>query len=299
MGRHSGKLVVGRIIAEVLSDGGGTYGIGHLKRSVALAGALRGRGHAARIIGMSERARALLAGEQIDEGRATVRIFDFPYNINGSLLERARTEGVLTVALDSFSEKGEPSLTISVFEHKTPPPPGKRVAGLEYSIVRPEVTALAPNFGGEGVVVMIGGGDNHAVGPRVAVRLALQESRVTLVQGPNVATPYRCRHSNVELVVDPVDLPRRMSRCRWAVTNGGSSMLEMMCLGKPAHAIPQTEDELMLARIVAESGAILGIGEERLSRPPTAEEERIGTIASRLVDGKGLERICTMIESLV
>lgn len=299
MGRHSGKLVAGRIVAEVLSDGGGTYGIGHLKRSVALAGALRGRGHAVRLIGMSERARTLLASEQIDDGKTTVRIFDLPYNINGSLLERARTEGVLTVALDSFSEKDAPSLTISVFEHKTPPLPGKRVAGLKYSIVRPEVTALAPNFGGEGVVVMIGGGDNHAIGPRVAARLALQEPHVTLVQGPNVAAPYRCQHSNIDLVVNPVDLPRRMSCCRWAVTNGGSSMLEMMCLGKPVHAIPQTEHELMLAHIVAESGAILGIGEERLSKPPTIQEERIGTIASRLVDGKGLERICTTIESLV
>lgn len=287
------------VFAEVLSDGGGHYGIGHLKRSVALVKALRARGHTARIVGMSECARTLLIPEQSDQGAPTVRIFDLPYEVGVVLFERAKAEGIFTVALDGFGDHGQADLTISVFEHKLPPPPGKRVAGLEYAIIRTEIADLAPSFSGDGVVIMMGGGDNHEVGPQIAERLALWESHVTLVQGPNVAAPYHCRYPNIEILIDPVDLPQRMARCRWAVTNGGSSMMEMMCLGKPVHVIPQTADELALARIVAEAGAVLGIGEEQLRGPPTAKEECVGFIAHHLIDGKALERICTMIESMV
>ena len=119
---------------------------------------------------------------------------------------------------------------INIFEHQLPPPVGSRISGLEYAIVRPEITQLTPVEGDNGVVVMIGGSDIKQVGGLVADFLASTGVKVSLIQGPTYQGNYVTKSSLVTCLKTPYDLEKRMSTCGWAVTNGGGSMLEMLVL---------------------------------------------------------------------
>ena len=154
---------------------------------------------------------------------------------------------------------------------------------------------FAPAEIGNGIVVMIGGSDLNQVGESIALRLTDEGKKVYLIQGPGTKERTLADFTNVTVLHDPEDLESRMAACEWAVTNGGGSMMEMMCLGKAIHVVPQTNDELLLAEIVFNKGALLGIGLDSLHIPSSDEIKRVGNRAQELVDGKGVDRIIGLI----
>ena len=76
-------------------------------------------------------------------------------------------------------------------------------------------------------------------------------------------------------------------------------MMEMMCLGKAVHVIPQTMAELNLAKLIYNKGALLGIGLDTLCMPSLGEIARVGARARELVDGRGIDRIIGLVESCI
>jgi spore coat polysaccharide biosynthesis predicted glycosyltransferase SpsG len=90
-----------------------------------------------------------------------------------------------------------------------------------------------------------------------------------------------------------------MASCAWAVTTGGTTMLEMLCLGKAIHVVPRTEAELAFAQRFAAQGALLGLGLETLQTPAQDLIQTCQQRGPQLVDGKGCERIAFEIESLL
>lgn len=288
MSARSGELI------EILCDGG-AHGLGHLSRSSALAAALLRRGRRVKLSALSDEGTRLLGDRHRDEtGSPSLCVLDLPYEIESAIGER-RQLGIPTVALDYFGD-AVPDLVISVLERRFPPPAGKRLCGFEYAIVRPEIVALAPAAEGSGVLVLMGGGDVLRCGPAVAVRLAEIGERVTLVEGPRA--PASQALPGVETLRAPSNLPARMAGCGWAVTNGGVTMTELMCLGKAVHVIPQTDDEDRLARRLLAAGAVLDIGGTNLVVPNAERRLAVGAVARRIFDGLGAERIADEIGKL-
>jgi len=150
---------------------------------------------------------------------------------------------------------------------------------------------------GEGVIVILGGGDLLRQGHRAASELARLGMRVTLIQGP-LATSYE-QSPFFEVLVDPPDLPSRLATSGWLVTNGGSCMFEAMCLGKATFVLPQTQSEAVLAKSMLERGGLLGVGLENLKCPDKAAIRDKAERAAELVDGRGAERIATIVKSLL
>ena len=281
-------------LVEILCDGG-AHGLGHLSRGSALAAALLRRGRRVRLSALSDEGARLLGDRRLDApGRPSVCVFDLPYEIEPALQERRR-QGIASVALDYFGDAG-PDLVVSVLERRQPPPAGNRLSGFKYAIVRAEIAALAPAAEGSGVLVLMGGGDVLRRGPAVAARLAALGERVTLVEGPQA--PKSPAAPGVETLRAPSDLPSRMAGCGWAVTNGGVTMTELMCLGKAVHVVPQTDDEERLARRLLDSGVLLGLGEEEVAAPDDARRRAVGSAAGRVFDGLGAERIADEIGRL-
>lgn len=281
---------------EVMCDGGGTYGFGHIRRSYTLAKALKERDYPVKFSVISDAEKKFTPYFNSTSLDPVIQIFDLPYEIEPLIME-ANKRKLRSIALDYFGD-GQPSLTISIYEHRIPSPSGRRFAGLKYAIVRPEILQYAPAKPGENVVVMIGGSDLNRVGESVALLLSQEGQIVELIQGPVITKDYSINLPNVTILCTPKTLEINMAKCAWAVTNGGGSMMEMMCLGKAVHVLPQTNDERLLAQIALDKGAILGIGLESLQVPSSADTIRVGKLARQLVDGRGLERIIKIIEDI-
>ncbi len=283
----------------MICDGGGEYGFGNLRRSATLAECFRSRGHSVRIEALSDRARNLLPIPQEPQeknGISDLWLLDLPYN-GDAWVNKARAAGRPVAALD-FVGAQSPDLIISVFDHGHAPVGGKHFVGLRFAIIRQDVVALSPAMAGEGVVVIVGGGDEIGLGETVAARVADLGNTVTLIDGP-LAKITRELPNRISRRRSPPELANLMAMSAWGVTSGGGTMLEMMCLGKAVFVVPRTTFEESLAQYVFAQGAILGVGLESLQNLSAGTMGRVASKARSLVDGCGADRIVQAMETLL
>jgi spore coat polysaccharide biosynthesis predicted glycosyltransferase SpsG len=283
-------------LIRIICDGGLKMGFGNLKRSSVLAVELKKNGYSVRLDPLTEEAHHLLPSLHADEGEAALWLLDLPYD-GDKWISEARRDNIPVAALD-YQGDVAPDLVISVFDRGTAPNCPRHLIGLEYSIIRQEISSLAPAKSGHGAIVIIGGGDADGLGERIALDLHGQGVDVTLIDGP-LAKETRRLPRSLPRVHCPSDLPSRMASSQWAVTSGGTTMLELLCLSKPIHVVPRTLHEEALARFVASKGALLGIGMDGLTVPTAHMCSEVSARACTLVDGHGPERIVQAIGTLL
>ncbi len=280
---------------ELVCDGAPAVGYGHVRRTLTLANALRAAGVTVRLSALSAAAQALLPAQAPTRGQARVVVFDVPEGGNEPI-RNARLAGQEVVALDWFGIE-EPDVAIVVHPHRPVRARRNKFVGWQYLMIRAEIATQPRRLAGEGVVVMLGGGDVLRQGHAAAQRLAEQGMIVTLVQGP--LAEDRSASAQYEVLVDPPDLAQRLAACSWMVTNGGGCMFEAMCLGKAAVALPQTDAESVLARVAWEQGSLLAIGLEQMRPYMRGELQPVARRAAEVVDGRGAERVAAIVKELL
>jgi spore coat polysaccharide biosynthesis predicted glycosyltransferase SpsG len=284
---------------EIVCDGGSRWGLGHLRRSQTLAHALSARGHDVRIRPLSDEAdaqldTALTRAERAGGGHLRVRVIDLPYE-GDQQCEAAHGSGAAVVGLD-YQGESDPDVSIDLHPRDSAPRARSRLVGLDFAMIRPDVVRAAQRTR-QGVVVMLGGADVTHSSDTVAVRLQEAGEDVTVVRGP-AARPARSAGAYRTLQAPP-NVADIMASAAWAVTNGGTTMLEMLCLGTAVHVLPQTADEDAFARYVLRQGGLLGVGLADLS-PPTPEQRRAATERGPvLVDGRGAARVADVVEGML
>jgi spore coat polysaccharide biosynthesis predicted glycosyltransferase SpsG len=277
---------------ELICDGSPAVGFGHVRRMLTLAEELRAMGIRVVISALSANVRAFLPVQTLVQGLAKVIVFDVPGDID-ELIRRARNARQTIFALDWFGAE-EPDIAIVIHAHRAARARRGIFVGWDYQMIRTEITAQPRGIQGEGVIVILGGGDLLGQGQITAQQLSKQGLAVTLVQGPLSANFESSMQYKV--VVNPPDLARRLAECEWMVTNGGSCMFEAMYLGKATVVLPQTEAETVLARVAMERGSLLGIGAGHL-RPYTPKDlEPVARRAAEIIDGRGAERVAAIIK---
>ncbi|TLM80557.1 MAG: hypothetical protein FDZ70_00215 [Actinobacteria bacterium] len=310
------------------------HATGHLRRSLTLAEALRSRGHDVAVQAPdTDYVRVLasawcpnggglrlegLAGS-VEEADPDVVVFDLPRSLGPVSDVRAAR----VAALDRFDFADERiDLFVDLFvpgwarpEH----PLGERLAeGLQFSMVRPEVAAerdaagAVRNDAGR-VLVLFGGSDAGGMTARALAQMADAGigAEVDVVVGPGVpgldpqvpgADAFDAR-----VHVDPPDLPRLMASADLAVSGGGTTLLELMCLGRPTVVAPRTADESEFAHAIAAQGGCLVVDPAEEDAIGTAvrelasdarARERLSECARALVDGRGPIRIAESLEAL-
>jgi spore coat polysaccharide biosynthesis predicted glycosyltransferase SpsG len=143
----------------------------------------------------------------------------------------------------------------------------------------------------------LGGGDILGQSFEAAVILANQGYDVTLIKGPLAKIDKaKC---NFSILVNPTDFPEILNSCDWAVTNGGGCFFEALYLGKPVFVLPQTEMELKIVSYAKQFNTILGMGIENLSNINHTKFETVSYNGMKLIDGKGLSRISSIIKELL
>jgi spore coat polysaccharide biosynthesis predicted glycosyltransferase SpsG len=273
-------------------DGGGQYGFGNIRRSIEMALELKRRGHDVFATAMSDVASGLSECPMETPPKLDAVLLDLPYP-GDEAVERAQSVGAKVVALD-YEGRVAPDVAISLQGGRSIPHSTRSYVGVEYAIIRSEFRSLKdrkPSV--EEVLVILGGGDFQGLSQEIVLKLG--SVPVCVVQGP-VAKPLEIRGSRLRILNSPAELPELMSMCRWAVTSGGTTMLEMLFLGKAIHVVARTEAETRFARQFLEKGAILGLGLDTLREPDIEQIRYCEERGADLIDDLGAERIAEILE---
>ena len=133
---------------------------------------------------------------------------------------------------------------------------------FEMAVIRDDIRTAAKKVSTNTIVlIMIGGADINNES-REAARVVHQYDGYPLIIGGRYS-----RHCDVRV---PFDVAARMAACSWAVTNGGTTMMEFIHMGKPVWALPQTYLERQLAMLAFQKGAIIGVASRVEDiRPPS------------------------------
>lgn len=206
---------------DLLCDGGGIVGFGHVRRTLTLADELRSRGHRVSISAISTEATRLIPPQPPFTDEADVLVVDAHEGVADAIVA-ARAEGKMVVALDWFGDV-EPDVAVVVYPHAAVRARLQVFVGYEYYMLRPEILAQQAASDGEGAVIALGGGDVLRQAHAAAQGLATSGMDVTVIQGP-LATPEGPR-GPYRVVNNPPDFPASFRGVPWL-----SPMREDACL---------------------------------------------------------------------
>ncbi len=286
-------------VIQIFCDGNSSIGYGHVRRSISLAKFVQSKGYRVQLRGLSEAVNCFISDFQNDEGEAKIAVLDSPNDIT-SKIKMLMSQGIKTIGLDTRCEF-PPHLTISVFEHQRPLPSGRRVSGLEYVIIRNDLLnggVSKMSIEGKRVLIVLGGGDLKGNSLDLSKKLASWGYEVDVVLGPLV--DIKDAHNQVENIKihrSPDNFIELMKGCDWAVSNGGGCLFELLYLGKPVFIVPQTDAEERIGSLFRE--CVLGIGLDNLRRVTDDEIVSSAKNCTKLIDGRGSERILNHIEELL
>jgi spore coat polysaccharide biosynthesis predicted glycosyltransferase SpsG len=315
--------------------GGSRIGMGHVSRSLELARALEAVGVS--ITGFAcnddlHSRRAILAsgwlvwsdaGDDLPLRETDVLLVDCPDGLGEKLKAWRRWHKTPVVALDRFDmETCDADLVINLINHHptmTRPrsPAVGYVEGVGHAIIRPEFLAaraahrrVAPCA--SNVIVSFGGADPQNRTGLVLDAVALggfPGKTVRVVVGANFSRAAEVKEQALRLGVEAIEgathLASLFAGADLAVSGGGTTMLELACVGTPTLVLPQTAAELRFAESLAARRAVRVMGgdvtavavQHEIGRLVDDRAARAGFSAAAMaaVDGLGARRIADLI----
>jgi spore coat polysaccharide biosynthesis predicted glycosyltransferase SpsG len=268
----------------ILTDGSRELGFGHISRSQTLADFLIENGYKVEVVILSTvNLETLVIDSNV--------IIDIPYN--GDFLFNKISTDYKVLGLD-YLGSARLDLVINVFDYSRYKN-NNQISGLEYVIIRRNVAKLIGKSyeDSETVLIMLGAFDLNNFAHGVIQSLDNKKIRTTVIEKEkSVMTKdfNYCTHYE-----DPDDIAEIMCNSSWAISNGGSSMLELMALGKAIYVLPQSDAEDKLALQIFKEGGILGIGLP-IKVPSVELINAVGNKARKMIDGLGVQRIMRHIE---
>jgi spore coat polysaccharide biosynthesis predicted glycosyltransferase SpsG len=287
----------GVALVEICCDGNQQIGYGHIRRSSALAVQLEKEGLAVKLTGLSEEAKKLLPVAKEYKQQPSIVVFDSLEGIDQQI-QKAQSEGKTTVTLDWFGDT-IPEVNIVVYPHNEVRAKNEKYIGFEYIMLRDEILKVerSQSSNNQNVLVCLGGGNLLGQAYEAGIGLKNKGLTVTVVQGPLAKNILW--EEGIQILINPPDFPSLLANCDWAVTNGAGCFFEAMYLGKSAFVLPQTEMEIRIAGYAKERGALLGMGMENLRVFSVDELQKVSEQGKKLVDGRGTERIASIITNLI
>lgn len=278
-------------------EGGRSFGMGRVTRSVGLAreirglqsveinflvnddavsvGKVRAAGFGIEITPPTPEAFAQMV---IRRGYRAV-VFDQETEIEPYTSPLRNAPNVLLVALDCFEMENDGlHVIVNLLNHsqRSRPVSGKvrYLEGLDFAIIRSE---FDPYIGGErhiakhahGLLVSFGGADPRGNTLRVLQGLKHAGKRdlsVDVTLGCNFTNPGLLEEVAAELPFavafhrDPRDIEALMHACDLAITGGGTTLLEAAALGTPVLVIAQTAAEERFSKMFEASGSAVSLG---------------------------------------
>lgn len=238
-----------------------------------------------------------------------------------------RQNGRIVVAFDDEARRNLPvdavingapaavSLDYQTFPHT------RLWLGLPYQVIREEfrnVPFRKPTGAVRRVIVLVGGDDSLGLLPQLAQRLdavaakCKPQFKVQLICGPYARMPDTDVLSHVETIQHPLDLRDRMLSADMALSASGQTLYELARCGTPTIAFCSGEDQVHNLAALAEAGVVYDSGDasrpgwldtvEEVIRTLATDQDRrdnLSTVAQRLMDGRGADRLVIELQRLV
>ena len=187
--------------------------------------------------------------------------------------------------------------TIVIFPHKKPQANKKTFIGFEFTIIDERITKLdkkIENLEKNNVLILPGGGDLKKIGVEMAENLLKNFFNPHLVLGPTNET--KIKNNNYKVSRNISNISHAIKNANWMITNGGGALFEAMCSGRPAYAMPTTKEEQRIVNFLLEKQALIDVSLNQVKNIKNEKWIKIKKNSTKIVDGKGLERICNIIQ---
>ncbi len=314
---------------------GADVGLGHLRRSLAVAESARRRGFqdicfvsdpsgaVERIV--AERGFAVADQGSLSPQHHGVAVIDRKDDVTSHVKDMKR-RGIRVCLLDNATDaRLHADLAVYPIAHFNDRLDwagfgGKMLVGPEFFPLSPEFPPFRDSefLQGESILITMGGSDFNNLTLKIldAIR-GIKDISIDAVVGPV------CRHKkqlaalqdtfdgNVKLHFDAGNMPELMSRAAVAISAFGITLYELAFMGVPAIIINNYVEDRESAELFARHGCAVSLGyhESLAEEEIAAAVEKLLTDKStaadmsgkgrRLVDGNGGDRIVEAIESLI
>lgn len=299
-------------LVEIVADGGGSLGYGHVGRCLALADEF---GDRCAFVLDDEDAERFVRGYGARAGGAPdapVVLLDRRAPVSAEAVAALHAQGRRVALLDDLgAARATADLVVDPPTAATwPPAGGTRLSGFEHVLVRREIreAATAPRVPDGPVLLGMGGSDPALLTPPLAAALTDAKLPVRVALGPGYRGP---RDVAGEQLPSPSAWPAALRGASVCVAGYGHSLVEAAHLGVPAIAVVFLEEHLPHARAFCEHGTaelldMTGgprpadlVDVVRALRDDPLRREAIAERGQSLVDGHGAARVAAALEALV
>lgn len=285
-------------------DGGGTYGVGHVMRQLALADELRSRDVPVQLWGTFSEVpwlSALVAARGLDVRPAG----DSPEALRDELLAASarsvvldgyhlaaatgavlQASGIPVVAMVDYSFGTQQAADLYVDQNLGAAPlPGRRsLAGIEYALFRDDILALRRMHPREDadppqVLAVFGGTDPYAaalVAVPTLLATGLPIAITAVAAREEIAEQLRPlpvgSGQTLDVVPATPGLAALAAESDLIVSASGSSVWEFLCLGVPTALICVVDNQLAGYQETVRRGVVAGLGQLSAFAPPEATQ---------------------------
>ena len=309
----------------VLTRGGGVVGLGHVRRCLTLAGALRSVGiessfhvcgeGAAFVAQHGFEAKAVDRLEEGVDGAGALLIDSYEFD------DRLLSLGAPTIVIDDLAARplpvgmvvnpgaGAERLTYAAS------PETLLLLGVRYALLRPEFaqpSARTVRKQIQNVMITLGGHDHGTLASDLVrwTSAALPSATIDVIVGPffeRVDDLRALESPTIHLVHNPENMRELMLRSDVAISAGGQTLYELAATGTPAVVVATAANQRYNIEALAEEGTIVYLPERTSAAlaeaftklaPPQARSE-MSARGKALVDGRGAERVAEEIARLL
>jgi spore coat polysaccharide biosynthesis predicted glycosyltransferase SpsG len=194
----------------------------------------------------------------------------------------------------------------------------RQLVGPQYCIVSPDLVGRRGVRGARSaassVLIALGGGPRTGVALRLGRALTERAADLrVIVAGGFVAEKPASLHARLEWLASPVQLQSAMQEATVVVAGGGLTLYECCAAGTPAVAVSVVPAQRPAVAGFARAGAALDAGALPVTRQRLDEvarltcelvsdavaRHRLVARGRKVVDGKGLERVCRALRQLL
>lgn len=261
-------------------------GTGHLHRLKGLERVLKSRSHEI----------VWIAPEGVVDKTANVLVIDHVFS-QQSIIAQAKDFGLKVVLMDG-SEEDVPMVDISISPayNKLANYTGTKYFVLPYSSEDRYKLDIKSNS----VFVGMGGYDANNYAPRICEVLGGFGLNAIVAKSINNSDDVSCIKNAV--MFEEYNYYDAMRECIFAITNGGLTLAQALHFGMPTICVPQYEHQRRNAELFPEGCLLSDI--DSLSEniellvSSSYRRESLSRFGQHYVDGKGLDRVCSLIELL-
>ncbi len=286
------------MIVGILTAADGKIGGGHLVRMQEVQKIFTANGILCQIFSKSNE---LIDYLKFNNKERLVAIIDLPPDYNINLKELQAFDKCLKVGYE-LSGHITPDYNIVPFQFKNRNFKAKHgiVSGLQYLIIRSKIRSVKgdKNYDPNSLLISLGGGDTYSNAVKVYKNISKfnKEFKASIVIGPQGKKWFNLRKN---VISSPENFPQLLNSSNFVITNGGTTLIESLYLGKSVYCFPQNKDEKEFSFFLSNYYRFKIIEDQGKSIKLNLEPKMNDFENSSAIDGLGGDRVVNFICSLL